>query len=232
MYRILEANHDFVLIDKAPGVSVHKDQSDCGLVMQLQRDLELPGLSPVHRLDRVTSGLMLLACHAEAAAALAAEFRLRRVSKYYLALSDRKPRKKQGTVSGDMAKARRGAWKLTAGRENPAVSQFFCKPAEPGQRLFLLRPLTGKTHQLRVALKSIGAPIIGDPLYHEAVNPPADRTYLHAYALAFTLNGRDYRFCCPPEQGTLFQAASVRQLLQGEFAEPELLPWPAVAERR
>jgi len=228
MYRIVDANEDFVLINKAPGVSVHKDQQDAGLVMQVQQDLGMPELAPVHRLDKVTSGLMLLARHAEAASALSAAFRERQVEKYYLALSDRKPRKKQGLVSGDMEKARRGAWKLLKTQQNPATTQFFSYSLMPGVRLYLLRPRTGKTHQLRVALKSIGAPIIGDPLYHEAASPAPDRTYLHAWALAFELNGQCYRYICPPEQGELFCQPQLDAVLQGIGHNPFELDWPKI----
>ncbi|MCV6589820.1 MAG: TIGR01621 family pseudouridine synthase [Marinobacterium sp.] len=228
MYRIIEANEDFVLIDKAAGVSVHKDQADTGLVMQLQQDLDNPGLSPVHRLDKVTSGLMLLACHPQSASELSAAFRERTVEKYYLAISDRKPRKKQGLIQGDMEKARRGSWKLLKTRHNPAVTQFFSYSVSPGRRLFLLRPRTGKTHQLRVAMKSIGAPIIGDPLYHEAVTPEPERTFLHAWALSFTLNGRRWCFVCPPRQGDLFIEAAFGNTLETLADDPFSLNWPAL----
>ena len=228
MYRIVEANDQFILVDKAPGVSVHKDQNERGLVMQLQRDLEQPYLSPVHRLDKVTSGLMLLACNSQAAAELAEAFRERQVEKFYLALSDRKPRKKQGLVRGDMVKARRGSWKLAASTENPACTQFFSHSVRPGERLFLLRPRTGKTHQLRVALKSIGAPIVGDPLYHESVQPVPDRTYLHAYGLGFSLQGQRYRFLCPPSQGERFTDPCFTEALQALAEDPFQLNWPDI----
>lgn len=228
MYRIVEANDSFVLIDKSPGVSVHKDQADTGLVMQVQQDLANPQLSPVHRLDKVTSGLMLLACNPQVAAELSAAFRERQVEKYYLALSDRKPRKKQGLVRGDMEKARRGAWKLTKSQNNPAVTQFFSYSVTAGQRLFVLRPRTGKTHQLRVALKSIGAPIIGDELYHEQTDSRPDRAYLHAWALAFTLAGKDYRFVCPPRCGELFTHADFTATLATLAEDPFSLNWPTI----
>jgi len=61
-----------------------------------------------------------------------------------------------------MLKARRGAWKLARSKESPALTEFVSTSLGQGLRLFLLRPYTGKTHQLRVAMKSLGAPIIGD----------------------------------------------------------------------
>jgi tRNA pseudouridine32 synthase/23S rRNA pseudouridine746 synthase len=143
------------------------------------------------------------------------------VEKYYLALSDAKPAKKQGLIRGDMEKGRGGAWKLCQSQLNPAVTQFFSHSLAPGRRLFLLRPRTGKTHQLRVAMKSLGAPILGDALYGGSA---ADRTYLHAYALALTLDGEALRFVCPPAQGSEFAVPALAAYLQQQ--PPWTLPWP------
>ena len=61
-----------------------------------------------------------------------------------------------------MQKARNGAWKLCQSKENPAITRFESVSCEPNLRLFILKPQTGKTHQLRVAMKSLGSPILGD----------------------------------------------------------------------
>ncbi|WP_370278803.1 TIGR01621 family pseudouridine synthase [Pontibacterium sp.] len=229
MYRIVEENEEFVLIDKLPGFSVHKDQEDTGLTMQLKADRGYDELMPVHRLDKVTSGLMLFARNHAAASELSRAFSEHLVEKYYLALSDRKPKKKQGAIIGDMTRARRGAWRLAKTQIRPAVTQFFSASLKPGIRLFLLKPLTGKTHQIRVALKSIGAPIIGDPLYHEQTDSPTDRTYLHAYSLSFPFKGENYRFTRPPEVGELFDQ-DCRDLIAEEYAEPWALIWPRIQQ--
>ena len=159
------------------------------LLQQISAELTCGPLYLVHRLDKMTSGLLLLARHAQAASILSQQFQQRTVEKYYLALSDQKPRKKQGLIKGDMERSRRGSWKLTTGLRNPAITRFFSCAPMPGLRLFLLRPLTGKTHQLRVALKSVGAAIIGDTRYHGVSEPSADRGYLHAWGLAFDWQG-------------------------------------------
>ncbi|WP_286238223.1 TIGR01621 family pseudouridine synthase [Neptuniibacter halophilus] len=224
MYRIVEQNDQFILINKSAGIAVHKDQEEAGLAMLLKQNLGLDALFPVHRLDKVTSGLMLFARQASAAAELSEQFRLRQVEKYYLAISATKPQRKQGLIVGDMVKARRGSWKLLKTRENPAVTQFLSRSLKPGYRLFLLKPATGKTHQIRVALKSEGAPILGDPAYNGAT---ADRTYLHAYALRFQLNGHEYYFTCLPDQGEHFDAPC-RDLVCTEFADPGSLNWPGL----
>lgn len=190
--------------------------------MDLLREA-LPGeaLWPVHRLDRITSGLIVVARSQQDAAELGAAFAGREVEKYYLALSDAKPARKQGLIKGDMDKGRGGAWKLCKSAANPAVTQFFSHSLAPGLRLFVLRPRTGKTHQLRVAMKSLGAPILGDALYGGSA---ADRGYLHAYALAFTLAGEAHRFVCPPQWGERWPQAALADYLAAN--PPADLPWP------
>ncbi|MBV8680361.1 MAG: RNA pseudouridine synthase, partial [Aquitalea sp.] len=140
-------------------------------------------------------------------------------------LSDRKPQKKQGLIKGDMEKGRGGAWRLLSTQQHPAMTQFFSFSVQPGLRLFLLRPRSGKTHQLRVAMKSQSAPILGDALYGGS---PADRGYLHAYGLRFTLDDEAFCFLCPPDQGEHFLSPAVQDCLQREAAQPWALPWPKV----
>ena len=186
MLDILLQTSDFVVINKPAGLSVHRDQNDSGLTEMLAQQLGVPQLWLVHRLDKPTSGVLLLALNADAASELAQAFANRQVKKNYLALSDRKPSKKQGWIKGDMVRSRQGAWKLTRSMENPAQTRFSSHSSEPGRRLFVLRPLTGKTHQLRVAMKSLGSPILGDTLYG---GTPADHLYLHAWCLSFPFRG-------------------------------------------
>ncbi|MCD0491450.1 TIGR01621 family pseudouridine synthase [Chromobacterium violaceum] len=222
MFTLIHQDPRFYLVDKHPGASFHREGDAPGLMDALRAGLDDEALWPVHRLDRITSGLILVARSAGAARALGDALAGREVEKYYLALSDRKPLKKQGRVAGDMAKGRGGAWRLTEGRENPAVTQFFSYALAPGLRLFLLRPRTGKTHQLRVAMKSQGAPILGDALYGGS---EADRGYLHAYALRFELDGERFAFVCPPSAGERFIGEACRDKL-AELGEPWCQPWP------
>lgn len=225
-FTLISRNPDFVVVAKAAGVDVHRDGDEAGITEKVAAELSLPKLYLVHRLDKVTSGLMVMALSAESCAQLAALFREKQVQKYYLAVSARKPKKKQGWIIGDMERSRRGSWKLLPGRENPAVTQFFSKPLTPGLRAFLLKPHTGKTHQLRVALKSIGAPICGDALYDDAqVAAQEDRTYLHAYSLMFNWQGELCRFSHWPDAGTHFLSETFTAL-QEEWLHPENLPWP------
>lgn len=175
-------------------------ENEAGLVVQASNVFKRP-LWPVHRLDRVTSGILLLATSKEGAARLGELFAKQDMNKWYLAQSRLKPKKKQGWVKGDMAKGRNGSWLLKRSMDNPAITYFISHFDETNQqRIFLLQPKTGKTHQLRVAMKSLGAAIDGDSRYAGAV---ADRTYLHAYALSWfdsALN-ETVQLLCPPQQG-------------------------------
>lgn len=221
---------DFVLVDKSPSVDFHDSDDGLGLFNQVKQTLNARELFPVHRLDKVTSGLVIMAKTAEANRELCQLFLERDIEKYYLAIAAGKPSKKQGLIAGDMERGRRSAWKLLKTKKNPAQTQFFSYALQPGLRLYLLRPRTGKTHQLRVALKSIAAPIVGDRLYSGAnsftlsgLPQESDRTYLHAYALKFNLGGRAYEFICPPRQGELYKLATPTL---NELGEPWNLPWP------
>jgi len=197
---IIEDNSGFVIALKPEGVNIHFQDQQEGFVFLLSQHLGM-ALFPVHRLDKETSGLLLLAKSSQAASELSQQFAEGKVKKQYLALTSKKPKKKMGWVKGDMEKARNGSWKLTQGQENPASTYFESKGLGDGKRLFFLQPHTGKTHQLRVALKSLGSPILGDKRYG---GEAADRMYLHAYSLGFNFQGRAHFFQCAPQSGDLF----------------------------
>ncbi|MBE0494678.1 MAG: TIGR01621 family pseudouridine synthase [Thiomicrospira sp.] len=197
-------NTDFVLLDKPAGLSFHSEQAP-GLVVLAQQQLGLPSLYPVHRLDKMTSGLVILAKNLAAAQAFQTLFEQREIEKYYLAISTHKPKKKQGWIKGDMLPSRRGSYRLATTMENPAITQFVSASLAPNERVFLVKPHTGKTHQIRVALKSLGAPISGDQRYQALAQAELeDRGYLHAYALRFSLFGENFAFVCPPTSGQRF----------------------------
>ncbi|MDW6003838.1 TIGR01621 family pseudouridine synthase [Vibrio mangrovi] len=233
MFRILFVHSDFVLIHKYPGVSVHKDDGETMLVHEIRQALGSGPLYLVHRLDKMTSGLLLLARSAEAARILSTCFAERMVEKYYLAIGSKKPKKKQGLICGDMVRSRRSGWMLTTGQSNPAITQFFSTAGEDGERLFICRPLTGKTHQIRVALKSIGSAIVGDSIYNSSSE--ADRGYLHAYALKFPYAGEWHSFICDPRTddvaGDKWQEPAIIRGI-GLWSEPWSLNWPEVKLKR
>lgn len=232
MYDLVFEHDDFLVLSKHQGACVHCEPDQIGVIAQLKQDFGCESLLPVHRLDKVTSGLLICAKNHAAASELSQLFQHRQIEKYYLALSDQKPKKKQGLICGDMERARRGSWKLCHTKLNPAVTQFFSYGLGGGQRLFLLKPKTGKTHQIRVALKSIGSPIVGDRLYgHPQVMPLG--ICLHAYALQFTYQAQPYSFVDTPKawmregQQEVFIECLQKGMLQFNH-RPWELPWPIV----
>ena len=222
MYTLVAEQDDFLVIHKRAGVSLHNETGD-GLIQAIRRERNSQQIFPVHRLDKATSGLLLLATNRQANQTLSQLFQHRQVEKYYLAVSQHKPTKKQGLVSGDMVRTRNGNWKLTRDHTHPAVTQFFSYGLGDGQRLFVLKPTTGKTHQLRVALKSLGSPIIGDHRYGQA-GESHSTLLLHAWCLRFIYNGHDYAYQQLPNVDSF--GGAVITLVQRQLPKPWTLPWP------
>lgn len=198
-YELIDDNKDFIVVNKFPDVSFHSENDEIGLFQRLKNDFKYR-LYAVHRLDKITSGIVVAAKNSEVASALAELFSSRKVCKYYIALSDKKPKKKKGLISGDMIKSRNGQWKLTRTYNNPAVTRF-SSLKYGGKYLFILKPETGKTHQIRVAMKSLSSPVLGDVLYH---GTPADRGYLHSFKLAFSYKGEKFEYEKYPDIGIFF----------------------------
>jgi tRNA pseudouridine32 synthase/23S rRNA pseudouridine746 synthase len=224
-------HNDLVIVHKPAGVPFHHTSSTQPGILHLLRQSQAEGcfpagrLYPVHRLDTVTSGLLAFATSSSAARHLVGLFRERKVQKYYIALSCRPPKKKMGTVSGDMTASRRGAYKLLHTSEDPAITRFWSTglpTVRPGMRLYIVKPETGRTHQIRVALKSLGAPIVGDQLYAAAADAKQeDRTYLHAAAIRLAMGSDIVQAVWHPKQGSHFlHAGCVAALNQ---ALPEAL---------
>lgn len=225
MYKIIDEQAGFVVIDKASGSSFHSENGELGLFEKFKQEQSLNDLYPVHRLDKMTSGVLVFAKNKYTAQSLGELFERQQVEKYYLAVSDKKPKKKQGLIKGDMAAARRGSYKLLPSNNSPAITQFFSYSIGEGRRLFLLKPSTGKTHQLRVAMKSIAVPIMGDSRYYSDC-PELERGYLHAYQIAFSLMGIDYNYQILPSCGEVFVSKAVTECLAGKWCQPRELNWP------
>ena len=231
---IVYQHTDFIIVNKPAGISVHRENDSKGLLEYLQPGFPDNKLYLVHRLDKVTSGLLIIALCQKAASELSQAFALKQVKKIYLAISDKKPRKKQGVISGDMDKSRNGKWMLKRSNNNPATTRFFSYAGAPGQRLYILRPYTGKTHQLRVAMKSIGAAILGDKGYSGS---DAERVMLHAYALQFNYQHQSINAACWPEDSMMRLLSLDKQLhrsddssaptpYQQALENPFSLRWP------
>lgn len=200
----------FVVVNKPAGIAVHAHSART-LLDEVREHFASHDIHPVHRLDLATSGLVVFAKTPEANRELCQAFALQRVQKIYLALSTAKAKKKQGWIKGDMQKARGGSYKLLHSQHNPAITYALSFGCEGQPRLWLLRPKSGKTHQLRVALKSWGAPILGDKRYGGA---EADTLCLHALAIKFTLAQTDYTFEVKPTAGDALTCEITRQRLE------------------
>jgi tRNA pseudouridine32 synthase/23S rRNA pseudouridine746 synthase len=224
LIEVLLDHPDFVVVNKPCNISVQNESHQSGILPILCQQLKVEQLWLVHRLDKVTSGILILAKHPKAAAVFGQLFEQKQIEKYYLAISAKKPKKKQGAVKGGMKKVRDGKWMLDNNDTAVAISQFFSFSTSPGLRLFLVKPLTGKTHQIRVALKSVGSPILGDELYK---GESSDRTYLHAYCIRFTYQQQSICITCPPDKGDEFVRDEAKLQITN-LTTPWLLKWPNI----
>lgn len=144
MWEILFRHQDFVAINKPQGISVHRSDGEVSLTATLAAQLGVEKVWLLHRLDKQTSGILLFALNRESASALSGQFAGKSIKKTYLALSDRKPSKKQGWIKGGMEKSRRGMWKLTRNTENIAVTRFHSISIAEKLRLFITRAAYGQ----------------------------------------------------------------------------------------
>ena len=194
---VLHRDEAVIVIDKPAGLAV---QGGTGTERHLDLLLdalrfdaaERPRL--VHRLDKDTSGVLVLARSAAAAAALAAAFRGKTVRKVYWALTVGVPKPRQGRIDLALAKLMgSGGERVVADDEDgKRAITFYRTVAHAGAKIawLALEPLTGRTHQLRAHAASIGTPILGDGKYgaalaHPAGVPNARRLHLHARAIEF-----------------------------------------------
>ena len=198
---ILYESDRILIVDKPTGISHHDDgESQSGIVSMI-RNQQKQRVWGVHRLDRVTSGILILAKDAGMASLLSEAFAEGKIQKVYVGVSGKtKPKKKQGWVQGGMVRSRDKSWKLvkTAGKSvsNFASTRFFTQKFFANDKedagkytCILFRPYTGRTHQLRVAAKAMGIALLGDPIYKDGQvynddNPIPARTYLHATGIA------------------------------------------------
>ena len=136
------------------------------------------------------------------------------IQKTYLALSNQKPKKKQGIACAGICKRPETVPGNFANRKKiPRATRFESVSCEPNLRLFILKPQTGKTHQLRVAMKSLGSPILGDALYGKNTEK-IDRTYLHAARLQFEFKGQAFDVFTPPKEGEWWHRENVQSQIQ------------------
>ena len=189
-------------MNKPSGVSLFADRSGAASLWEQLPDVIGGKPYQVHRIDKGTSGVLLIALNVETQRRLTRAFHNRQVRKYYLAcvlgntisrgivdLALKPGRKSRYRVAGQRADIHfnRGWWSLSKAAKGGHPSTTRVRPLASGKAasLVLLQPLTGRTHQLRVHLAWIGHPILGDHLYGNPANPAqsAPRLQLHCHRL-------------------------------------------------
>ena len=199
---ILFENEDLLVINKPAGMVVHPapGHSSGTLVNAvLGHDPDIEGIGGedrpgvVHRLDKDTSGLILLAKNDRAHRWLQDQFRLRRVEKTYLALVDGKPPTPSGRVEAPIGRDpshRKQMAVVPSGKGREAVSEYKTLESFKEHTLLEFRPLTGRTHQIRLHCAFLGCPIVGDPVYgRKKPTLELQRHFLHALRLKILLPG-------------------------------------------
>jgi 23S rRNA pseudouridine1911/1915/1917 synthase len=225
-FAIAYEDDHLIVVDKPAGVVVHPGQGhDQGTLVQALAgrvaggpDPERPGV--VHRLDRDTSGLLVLARDEATHAALQQALRERRLTREYLALVEGRPPARSGTIDAPLGRDRRVRTRMSSDTDNPrhAVTHFETEQAFEGATLLRVRLETGRTHQIRAHLLAIGNPVAGDPEYGRAGRFGLTRQFLHATRLAFEhpVSGETLDLLSPlPED----LAKALRQA-SGERADP------------
>ena len=190
---VWEDSH-LLVVDKPAGLVVHPGAGHAtgtlvhGLLAHEAEggeDPERPGI--VHRLDRETSGLLVVARSDEAHRALQEAIRTRDVTREYVALVRGRPRSRAGRIEAPIGRDRRDPTRMSIDTAAPrdAVTHFEAEELLPQHALLRVRLETGRTHQIRVHLQAIELPVAGDPVYGEPGDLGLERQFLHAGRLAF-----------------------------------------------
>ena len=206
---IVYEDADLLVVDKPPGLPVHPSPGHPSHTLVnalLAHCTDLSGIGGVlrpgivHRLDMDTSGLVVVAKHDAAHQALARALKERRVTKVYLALVWGRPQPPEGSIDAPIARDPRNRKRMavvSGGRE--AQTSYRTLESHEEVTLLELRPRTGRTHQIRVHLASIGHPIVGDAVYGRRKTDLVTRQFLHAAGLGFRLpsTGEHREFTAP-----------------------------------
>jgi 23S rRNA pseudouridine1911/1915/1917 synthase len=191
--RIAYEDEHLVVVDKPAGLVVHPAPGHTtgtlvhGLLAHdvAGGDDDRPGI--VHRLDRDTSGLMVVARSEEAHKRLQELVRRRELERYYRALVVGRPRSRAGRIEAPIGRDRRDPMRHSLDTDSPreAVTHFEVVELFPRHTLLDVKLETGRTHQIRVHLNAIGLPVAGDPVYGRPHELGLERQFLHAGRLAF-----------------------------------------------
>jgi len=199
---IVFENRDVLVINKPAGMVVHPAAGHSKgtlvhAVLAHAADIESVGevVRPgvVHRLDKNTSGLILIARNEHAQRWLQDQFRARQVKKVYLALVDGKPPTPSGRIEAPIGRHnvhRKLMTIVTSSKGRAAISEYKTIEEFDQHTLLEVRPITGRTHQIRLHLNFIGCPVVGDTIYgRRKATIPLHRHFLHASRLTICLPG-------------------------------------------
>ncbi|HYG96862.1 MAG TPA: RluA family pseudouridine synthase [Solirubrobacterales bacterium] len=191
--RVVHLDDSLAVIEKPAGLVVHPAPSHTGptLVDELAEilggggDPARPGI--VHRLDKDTSGLLVVARDEETHAALQRRVREREVERVYLALAGGRLASRTGTIDAPIGRAARQRHRMavSGAASRQARTHFTVLELLPRESYLEVRLETGRTHQIRAHLSAIGHPLTGDGTYGGAARYGLDRQFLHAHRLAF-----------------------------------------------
>ena len=212
-FAIVYEDEHLMVVDKPAGVVVHPARGHRkGTLAQALAgriaggDAGREGI--VHRLDRDTSGLLVVTRSEAVHAALKAMLKARAITREYLGLVEGRPAARTGTIDAPLGRDRRVRTRISPDTDAPreAITHFEIIETFPDYTLLRVRLETGRTHQIRAHLKAIGHPVAGDPEYGRAGELGLPRQFLHADHLAFvhpvTGEAIDERSPLPPELDT------------------------------
>ena len=193
---IIEDNSDFIVINKKSGIAVQGGTKvKENLINILSNSAFFKETQPfiVHRIDKDTSGVMIIAKNRSTAQQLTSLFRLRKIHKIYLALSFGSVEKKKDTIDNNLIRYD-GNKKIF----ERAITSYHNIDSNKNYTLFKLKPTTGRKHQIRKHLVDIGCPIVGDTKYFIQKPVGKIQLMLHAYEIKFILNNKKYTFKAKP----------------------------------
>ena len=182
-----------LVVDKPAGLVVHPAPGHRGTTMvellagrAAGGEAERPGI--VHRLDRETSGLLVVARTEDAHRTLKRELEAREIEREYVTLVEGRPPARTGTIDAPLGRDRRRRTRRSSDSDDarPAVTHFAIEEELPGFTLLRVHLETGRTHQIRAHLLAIGHPVAGDPEYGTPGQLGLERQFLHARRLSFT----------------------------------------------
>ena len=191
---IIDNNDDFVIINKQSGISVQGGtKSKKNLIDIFSKSEIFNDTKPfsVHRLDKDTSGIFILAKNRKTAQLLTSLFRLRKIHKTYIALCHGEFAKKKGVLKNDLVKYE-GKKRIVESAE----TLFHIIDSNNNASLVQMKPITGRKHQLRKQLYTIGHPIYGDQKYNLGTKNKGIKKnlMLHAYQIKFMINDKKYTY--------------------------------------